>query len=171
MQEETARLQAMLHKIDAGEMTIVPKWVCDTTEADLLAGGVGLIDDYRTDAQTRQGWCFLSEGLILATVEFSCLLPAFNFEYRQELAEEEFINHQALKIMEEWNSGVKLTAPFCALTVDQDEVQVFVGNHRTNTALRVGAATIPLLIPKAQLLGFKQLLGEFPFREQPAIVF
>ncbi|HET9504898.1 MAG TPA: hypothetical protein VFO93_15255 [Hymenobacter sp.] len=164
-------LEMMLEEIDSNQITVEPHWVLETTIEDLDAAGVGIFHHYENDSYTRQQWYFLRKGMVLIAVDFSRLLPVLHPEYRKELEDGEFINWQALQIIKEWRGGMKLTAPFCALTHDQNKIQIFVGNHRINTALRIGAKSIFLLIPKAQLSVFQKLLGTFSVYEQSAIVF
>ena len=164
-------LEMMLEEIDSNQITIEPQWVVETTVEDLDAAGVGIFHHYKNDSQTRQQWYFLREGMLLIGVDFFRSLPVLHPGYRKELEDEKFIDWQSLQIIREWRSSMKLTAPFCALAHNQDEIQVFVGNHRINTALRIGAQCIFLLIPKAQLSVFQKLLGTFSVHEQPAIIF
>jgi hypothetical protein len=169
MLNEEDELKVILHAHDTGMTSIMPQWVQNTTEADFLAGECNWLNEWKSDTDFRyRTWKFLNEGLLLAEIETTKLLSALYANYRPRLNASEFVK---LKILKEWIKGKKLTAPCCAILQNRRKVEVCAGNHRLNTALRLGVTHIPVLIPKAQLSQFHKLLGDFPNHEQPLIKF
>jgi hypothetical protein len=167
--EEKKELEALLHAHDTGQAPIKPHWVRNTTEADFQAGQASWLEMWRNDADFREStWSFLRDGLVLAEVERSALLSVLYANYLPRLAASEFVR---LEILKEWRDGKQLTSPCCAIMRKRRKIEVFAGNHRLNTALRIGATHVPLLIPKAQLPQFHKLLGDFPNHDQNLIKF
>ncbi|RPD43767.1 hypothetical protein DNI29_23190 [Hymenobacter sediminis] len=174
MKIEKEQLEELLKKVDAGEVTIVPHWVYETTEQSLLDGGVGWLHYWQTDAQYQEEYPFLRGGVVLIEVLFANLLSALPDWYREYITNFLYVYQdygQSYTILTEWREGVQLTAPACMNLFDEDEVRVLVGNHRLNTAYRLGISHVPLLIPKAQLPKFRQLLGDLNVYEQQLIEF
>ena len=162
-------MDALLHAHDTGLAPIEPHWVRNTTEAHFIAGDANWLNLWKSDSDCRRRtWKFLGEGLVLADVETSALLSALYANYIPRLAASEFVS---LGILEDWIGGKPLTAPCCAIIWHHRKIDVSAGNHRLNTALRLGATHIPLLIPKAQLPRFHKLLSDFPSHDQPLIKF
>ncbi|MGI4866505.1 MAG: ParB N-terminal domain-containing protein [Janthinobacterium lividum] len=152
--EETQDLRDFLKSIDNKERNIKPHWFMSADDKHLIDAGYG---SWEENGEFRTTRIFNSQGVTLIEVNLFSLLNSIHFSIRQKLLNGKYLreSRKTLKILREWESSTKLTAPCCAIMQNRKLPQILDGHHRISAAIALGESTIPIIIPEAQLDRFR----------------